>query len=210
MSKASILLLGAGGHAKACIDVIEQEGRFAIGGLMGLPHEVGMRILGYRVLGTDADLPSLLGDYAHALVSVGQIKTPDLRMRLFELLVQKKCEMPVIISPRAYVSSHASVGTGTIVMHGAVVNAGAVVGRNCIINSQSLVEHDAVIEDHCHIATSAAINGGVHVGVGTFIGSHASVRECINIGERCLVGMGQRVLSDCESGAHMPAPKDLS
>ena len=29
MSKLPILLIGAGGHARACIDVIEQEGRFA-------------------------------------------------------------------------------------------------------------------------------------------------------------------------------------
>ena len=29
-----ILLIGSGGHARACIDVIEQEGRFRIGGLV--------------------------------------------------------------------------------------------------------------------------------------------------------------------------------
>ena len=207
MSKAPILLVGAGGHARACIDVIEQEGRFAVAGLVGLPHEVGTRMLGYPVLGTDADLPALLGDYAHALVSVGQIKTPEPRMRLFDLLEQSGYALPVIVSPRAYVSRHATVGAGTIVMHGAVVNAGAVVGRNCIINSQSLVEHDAVIADHCHIATAAAINSGVRIGAGTFIGSNSSVRQCINIGERCLIGMGQRVLADCEAGTCMPPPK---
>jgi len=113
----------------------------------------------------------------------------------------------VIVSPRAHVSKHAKVGAGTIVMHGAVVNAGAVVGRNCIINSQALVEHDAVIADHCHVATAAAINSGVHIGAGTFIGSNSSVRQCINIGERCLIGMGQRVLADCEAGTCMPPTK---
>ena len=207
MSKVPILLAGAGGHARACIDVLEQEGRFAVTGLVGLPHEVGTRMLGSSVLGTDADLPTLRGDYAHALVSVGQIKTPEPRMRIFDLLEQSGYALPVIVSPRAYVSPHATLGAGTIVMHGAIVNAGAVVGRNCIINSQSLVEHDAVIADHCHIATAAAINSGVHIGAGTFIGSNSSVRQCINIGERCLIGMGQRVLADCEAGTHMPPTK---
>jgi len=208
--QAPILLVGAGGHARACIDVIEQEGRFAVAGLVGLPNEVGTRTLGYPVLGTDADLPALLGDYAHALISVGQIKTPEPRMRLFDLLEQSGCALPIIVSPRAHVSKHAKVGAGTIVMHGAVVNAGAVVGRNCIINSQALVEHDAVIADHCHVATAAAINSGVHIGVGTFIGSNSSVRQCINIGERCLIGMGQRVLADCKAGTCMPPPKRSS
>lgn len=210
MPKPSILLLGAGGHARACIDVIEQEGRFAVGGLMGLHHEVGTQILGYPVLGTDADLPAMLGDYAHALITVGQIKTPDLRMRLFDLLLQNDCEMPVIVSPHAYVSPHATLGAGTIVMHGAIVNACAAVGRNCIINSQSLVEHDVVIADHCHIATAAAINSGVQIGVGTFIGSNSCVRQCIKIGERSLIGMGQRVLADCQPGTHIPAPREPS
>lgn len=204
MIQAPILLVGAGGHARACIDVIEQEGRFAVAGLVGLPDEVGTRTLGYPVLGTDADLPALLGDYAYALISVGQIKTPEPRMRLFDLLVQSGCALPVVVSPRAHVSKYAQLGAGTIVMHGAVVNAGAVVGRNCIINSQALVEHDAVIADHCHVATAAAINSGVRIGAGTFIGSNSSVRQGINIGERCLIGMGQRVLADCVAGTRMP------
>jgi sugar O-acyltransferase (sialic acid O-acetyltransferase NeuD family) len=204
------LLLGAGGHARACIDVLEQEGRFAVAGLVGLSSEVGTRILGYPVVGSDADLSALLGKHTHALIAVGQIKTPELRMRLFDLLEQNRCQLPVIVSPRAYVSPHTTLGAGTIVMHGAIVNAGAVVGRNCILNSHSLIEHDAVVGDHCHIATSAAINSGVRIGSGTFIGSNSSVRQGTTIGERCLIGMGQRVLVDCEAGTWMPSSRQPS
>jgi sugar O-acyltransferase (sialic acid O-acetyltransferase NeuD family) len=204
LSKIPLLLLGAGGHARACIDVIEHEGRFAVTGLTGLRGEVGTRILGYPVLGTDEDLPALLRDCTHALITVGQIKSPDLRMSLFNLLEQRGCTLPVVVSPRAHVSRHATLGAGTIVMHGAIVNAGAVVGRNCIINSQALIEHDAAIADHCHIATAAAINSGVSVSMGTFVGSNACVRQGTRIGERCVIGMGQRVLADCAAGTWMP------
>lgn len=210
MSAESLLLLGAGGHARACIDVIEQEGRFEIGGLVGLPYEVGTRVLGYPVLGADADLARLLGEYKHALVAVGQIKTPEPRMRLFEIVERSGCALPVIVSPRAYVSRHATLGAGTIVMHGAVVNAGAVVGRNCIINSQSLIEHDAEIGDHCHVATAVAINSGVRVRSASFIGSNSSVRQVTEIGERSVIGMGQRVLTDCEAGTWLPSRKKQS
>ena len=204
MTQESILLLGAGGHARACIDVIEQEGRFIVKGLVGLAHEMGLRILGYPVLGVDEDLPTLLHDCANVMIAVGQIKTPEPRIRLFDLVQQNGCALPVIVSPHAYVSPHAKLDAGTIVMHGGVINAGAVVGKNCIINSQSLVEHDVVIADHCHIATAATINSGVRIGTGTFIGSKSSVRQSINIGERCLIGMGQQVLADCETGVCMP------
>jgi sugar O-acyltransferase (sialic acid O-acetyltransferase NeuD family) len=210
MSRVPLLLLGAGGHARACIDVIEQDGKFTVAGLVGLVDEVGTRVLGYPVLGSDAELPELLRDHHNALVTVGQIKTPDLRIRLFELVERSGCSSPVVVSPRAYVSPHAAIGSGSIVMHGAVVNAGAVVGRNCIINSQSLVEHDVVVADHCHIATAVAINSGVRIGTGTFVGSNSSVRQSVTIGERCVVGMGARVLTDCEAGTRVVSARDRS
>jgi sugar O-acyltransferase (sialic acid O-acetyltransferase NeuD family) len=204
VSSASILLIGAGGHAAACIDVIETCGRFTVAGLVGSPDEVGKSVLNYPVLGTDEDLPALLAAHPSALICVGQIKTPQPRIRLFERLQALGYQLPVIVSPHAYVSKHAAIGTGTIVMHGAIVNAGARVGRNCIINTQALVEHDAIIADHCHIATAAIINGEVRIGAGSFVGSNTTVRQCIEIGERCLIGMGQRLLADCESGASIP------
>jgi sugar O-acyltransferase (sialic acid O-acetyltransferase NeuD family) len=164
------------------------------------------RIFSYPVLGTDDDIASLLGYAAHALIAIGQIKTPEPRIRLFNLLERCACILPTIVSPRAHVSRHARIGVGTIVMHGAVVNAGAIVGRNCILNSQCLVEHDAVVGDHCHIATAAAVNSGVRIGAGTFLGSNACVRQGVSIGERCMIGMGQRVAGDCAAGTRRTQP----
>ena len=210
MSLSPILLVGAGGHARACIDVIEQEGRFAIGGLTGLPQEVGTTILGYPVIGSDDDLPVLNQQFKHALVTVGQIKSPSLRVRLFDRLKQCGYTMPVIVSPRAHVSRHAIVNEGSIVMHGAIVNANAEVGRNCIINSLALIEHDSLVADHCHIATAVAINSGVTVGAGTFIGSNSCVRQGTRIAENCVIGMGQRVIADCTAGTWLPPEKHPS
>ena len=203
MTQDPILLVGAGGHARACIDVIEQEGRFVVKGLVGFPKEVGSAILNSSVLGTEEDLSTLLGHCSNAIIAVGQIKTPDPRIRLFNLLQQSNCVLPTIVSPQAYVSPHANLEAGTIVMHGAVINAGAVVGKNCIINSQSLIEHDVIIADHCHIATAATINGEVSIGTGTFIGSNSSVKQGVSIGGRCVIGMGQQVLANCEAGISM-------
>ena len=39
------LTVKAGDHVRACLDVIEQEGRFVVKGLVGLPKEVGLAIL---------------------------------------------------------------------------------------------------------------------------------------------------------------------
>jgi sugar O-acyltransferase (sialic acid O-acetyltransferase NeuD family) len=196
----SILLVGAGGHAQACIDVIEAQARFKVAGLIGTAAEVGARVLGYEVLGSDEDLPALVAEHRYALVCCGQIKTPDLRIRLFERLEALNYQLPVIVSPRAYLSKHAVLGAGTIVMHGALVNAGAVVGRNCIINTQALIEHGAVIGDHCHIATAAVVNGEARVGEGSFIGSNAVLRERVVVAQRSLIGMGEPLRGDWAAG----------
>jgi sugar O-acyltransferase (sialic acid O-acetyltransferase NeuD family) len=203
MAPELIVLVGAGGHAVACIDVVEQHGGFQVAGLIGTAAEVGTSVLGHPVLGSDEQLADLAARYRNALVAVGHIKTSEPRTRLFATLVELGYALPVIVSPRAYVSRHASVGSGTIVMHGAVVNAGARVGRNCILNSMSLVEHDAVIGDHCHLATAASVNGGAAVGARSFVGSHSSIREQVRIGDDCLIGMGCRVLHDCAAGTRV-------
>jgi sugar O-acyltransferase (sialic acid O-acetyltransferase NeuD family) len=197
----SILLVGGGGHCRACIDVIEVVGGIQIVGIVQ-PRDAGsLPVLGYPVLGGDEDLPSLLPGVSSALVAIGQIKSPSVRINLFELLKRFGVEMPPIISPKAYCSRHASVGQGSIVMHGAVVNALAQIGENCIINSQALLEHDAVVGANCHVATGARVNGGVRVGAASFVGSGAILREGICVGKGVVIGAGRLVLSDVPDGA---------
>ena len=193
MTKPSIILIGAGGHAHACIDVIEQRGEYQIAGLVGMPEEMHSLHLGYAVIGTDSDLPVLAKMYHIALITIGQIQTAEHRLRLYQQAMLLGFQLPVIIAPTAHVSRHAIVGSGSIVMHGAIVNAYARVGNNCIINTKALVEHDASVEDHCHISTGAILNGDVSVGTGSFIGSGCVIKEGVAIGKGCLVGMGLTV-----------------
>lgn len=193
MSKPDLILIGAGGHARACIDVIEQQGQYRIVGLVGLPEELHSEHLGYAVIATDDALAKLAQSIPHALITTGQILSVKLRTRLYQQATQCGFQMLTIIAPTAHVSRHASIGAGSIVMHGAIVNAGAKVGNNCIINSRALLEHDAVISDHCHISTGAILNGGVRVGTGSFIGSGCVLKEGLSIGKDCLVGIGLTV-----------------
>jgi sugar O-acyltransferase (sialic acid O-acetyltransferase NeuD family) len=194
MSKRSLILIGAGGHARACIDVIEQQGQYRIDGLVGLPKELCSQHLGYEVIATDDALAQLAQLTSYALITTGQIQSANLRMHLYQQATQCGFQMPTIIAPTAHVSRHASIGEGSIVMHGAIVNAGATVGKNCIINSRALLEHDTTVEDHCHISTGAILNGGVSVGPGSFIGSGCVIKEGLSIGKDCLVGIGLTVL----------------
>jgi sugar O-acyltransferase (sialic acid O-acetyltransferase NeuD family) len=193
MSKPDLILIGAGGHARACIDVIEQDGGYQIAGLIGMPDEMYDHHLGYAVIGTDDDLPELAKTIKYVLITLGQIKTSTHRTRLYQQVVALGFQLPTIIAPSAYVSRHATLGAGTIVMHGAIVNAGASVGKNCIINTRALLEHDATVADHCHISTGAIINGNTMIRSGSFVGSGSIIKEGASLGQNCLVGMGLAV-----------------
>ncbi len=202
--RSTIVLLGAGGHARVCIDVIEQHGGYEILGLVDLPSEVGKTLLGYPILGSDDDLSCLLAKADFGVVTIGQIKNAGVRQRLYAQLCAYGTPAPAIFSPRAFLSPHATVGAGTMVMHGAVINAGACVGENCIVNSLSLVEHDVCVGNSCHISTGSRINSGVLVGEGTFVGSGSVVRQGLSIGKDCVIGMGIAVLKDCPDGTVLP------
>jgi sugar O-acyltransferase (sialic acid O-acetyltransferase NeuD family) len=190
----SIILIGGGGHCKSVIDVIEQEGRFEIVGIVDKPELLGSNVLGYSVVGNDSDLDSLAKKYQYALITVGQIKSPSLRIKLFDLAVKAGFTLPNIISPNAYVSRHSSIGNGVVVMHNAIVNASASIGDNCIINSKALIEHDVVIKNHCHISTGSIVNGGALIKNRVFFGSNSTTREGVIIESDLVFGAGSLIL----------------
>lgn len=188
--KPKILLIGGGGHCKSVIDVIETEDSFAIGGIIDRKEFIGEKVLGYEVIGCDDDLEKLFAQFKYAMVTVGQIKSPDLRIKLFNQIQSIGYETPPIISPRAYISKYASIGKGTVIMHDVLVNANAVVGDNCIINTKALIEHDCIIKNHCHISTGAVLNGSTRIEEGSFFGSNAFSKEGAIIEKRSFIKAG--------------------
>ena len=188
--KPKILLVGGGGHCISVIDVIEQEDKYTIAGIIDKKELLGQDILNYKIIGSDDDLTELFKTYKYAVITVGQIKSNSLKVKLFNLAKNIGYELPTIISPLAYISKHSTIEEGTVVLHHALVNANAKIGKNCIINSKVLVEHDVVVEDNCHISTGAILNGGVVVKEGSFFGSNAVSKEYIETSSNDFIKAG--------------------
>jgi sugar O-acyltransferase (sialic acid O-acetyltransferase NeuD family) len=188
--KQPIVLIGGGGHCKACIDVIETTGKWDILGILDLPERMGEMVLGYPIVGTDDQVGRFVAEGARFLVCVGQIRTADARRRAYERVKAAGGRLATIVSPLAYVSPSAVIGEGTIVMHRAIVNASASVGDNVIINTMALVEHDATVGSHCHVSTAAVLNGGARIGVGSFVGSNAVIIQGATVPEDDFVPAG--------------------
>ena len=186
-----LILIGGGGHCKSVIEAAESAG-YNILGVLDMPEDVGKDILSTKVIGTDDDIPAYV-DKAEFVITVGFIKNPATRIKLYNRVKDVGGKLATIIASTAYVSKYATIGEGTVVLHQAFVNAGAKVGNNVILNTFTNIEHDAVIGDQCHISTGTMVNGDCNVGNNVFIGSQSVLANGITVGDDIIVGAGSLV-----------------
>lgn len=203
-----LVLLGGGGHCKSVIEVAESAG-YQILGVLDMPENVGKEILSTKVIGTDDGIPLYVNN-ADFVITVGFIKNPATRIKLYNKVKEFGGKLAVVIASTAYVSKYATIGEGTVIMHHAFVNAGAKIGNNVIVNTFSNIEHDAVIGDQCHISTGAMVNGDCKIGDNVFVGSQSVLANGITIGDDIIVGAGSLVRKPiCEKGIYSGNPAVL-
>lgn len=208
MEHKKLILVGGGGHCKSVIDVAESAG-FQIQGILDIPENVGKKVLGYWIVGTDDQIPDYVND-AVFIVTVGHIKDASLRIKLHQKIVDAGGTLATIIASSAHVSKYAQIEEGSVVMHQAVVNADASIGRGCIINTFANIEHDAKIGDYCHISTGAMINGNCVVGNETFFGSQSVMVNGIEITAGCVIGAGSLIRKNAtQKGVYSGNPATL-
>lgn len=192
------VMVGCGGHAKVCLDVLRRVPGVELCGATG-PIDAEAKMIGLAYLGTDARLGDLrASNISHAFVALG-----DNRLRMRKLDEVRGLGFSVLSGchPAAVVASDVRIGEGTIIMAGAVVNPGVQIGAGVIVNTGATIDHDCVIEDGAHIAPGVHLAGGVTIrrGVTMGIGSCA-IPGCV-VGEWAFVGAGAAVVSDISSGA---------
>ena len=183
---AKIILIGCGGHALSCADVIESKKSFTVDGVI-LKNKKDNTVHNFKVLGYEKDLKNLKKKYKYAHIAVGQIKNYKIRYELYKILKKHGFIMPIIASKFSYISPKAKLGEGTIVMHGVIINSGVTIGKNCIINSGSIIEHGARIGNFNHISTGAIVNGGANIGDKNFIGSGSVIFQNTKINNKNII-----------------------
>tara|TARA_Y100000590_G_scaffold469618_1_gene658712 strand:+ start:6377 stop:6961 length:585 start_codon:yes stop_codon:yes gene_type:complete len=190
-----IILIGAGGHARSCIDVIEGLKKFKISYL--LEKKITNNLDRFKkVIYNKPNLVKINKKVKIAFVCFGQIKNRTNRQKVFEELKKLKYNFPVIKSNTAYISKNSKILDGTIIMHRSIINSKVSIGYNNIINTGSIIEHDVSIGNHNHIAPGAIINGGAKIGNNCFIGSGSIIRQGIKIKNNSFIQAGKVVLKN--------------
>lgn len=187
------MLLGAGGHGRAVLELLRDAGFPEPAGVLdddpaspGLP---GIPLLGPLAAAEELRRQGL--GVAH--VALGHNAR---RAGLGLWLREMGFTLPVLRHPSAVVAGTARIGEGSALLPRVVVGAAAAVGEHVILNTGCIVEHDCDIGEAAHVAPGAVLGGGVHVGARALVGLGASLRPGVRIGAGAVVGVGAAVVAD--------------
>ncbi|WP_027937104.1 acetyltransferase [Anaeroarcus burkinensis] len=201
MTHSSIIVLGAGGHAKVVIEALRYQGATIIGIVDNEPSKRKTEILNIPVIGNDDTILQYNPDEIFLVNGVGSIGQSEVRKRIFINFKQYGYHFLNVIHPAAVVAENVEIREGVQVMAGAVIQTGTYIGENCIINTHASVDHDCRIGAHCHIAPGTTLCGATVVGEASHIGAGATVIQNIHIGSNSVVGAGAVVLKDFPSSS---------
>jgi UDP-perosamine 4-acetyltransferase len=198
-SPRRVLLIGAGGHAKVCLEALRDMAEIEVVGAVSSDGS-GAAGLEVPVLGTQGDLEKITQSRSVTTicVAVGDNLT---RQRIVLDITESGYSITQAISRYAMVSTTALISPGAQLLAGSVVNASTKIGDGAIVNTSASVDHDCQIGEYVHVGPGATIGGDVTIGQAALIGLGARVVSGLTIGDGAVVGAGSVVISDVPPGA---------
>lgn len=193
-----VIIVGAGGHAKVIVDILQKNGEYEVAGFIDRAGAKGF--WGIPVVGTDETIGQVCREMAikYAFVALGSGR---LREKVSKNALNEGLQLINVVSGDAIVSDRVRWGKGVAVMPGAVINADVEIGDGCIINTNASVDHDGKIGDYTHIAPGSAVSGYVTIGRQCLLGTGCRVIDRITIGDDTVVGSGAAVIRNIEGGS---------
>jgi sugar O-acyltransferase (sialic acid O-acetyltransferase NeuD family) len=190
-------VVGASGHGKVIIDIIEKQGRYTIVGLIDDSKDPGSKLMGYEVLGPQNEITNLVarGRISGGIVAIGHNWVRHQVVESIRDRVPGFCFINAI-HPSARIAREVRIGVGVALMAGVSVNPGTRIGDFCYINTNASVDHDNTLGDFSCLQPNAATGGNVRIGAFSTLAMGANVIHGMNIGEHTIVGAGSTVLTD--------------
>ena len=175
------VVIGAGGHAKVIIELIEESGDIIKEIVDNNPELTEW--MGYSIIQMQqSDCP--------IIIAIGNNR---IRKRI---AMESKNNFGKAIHTKSNISKRCFIADGTVVMAGVSINSEVAIGKHCIINTNASVDHECLIADFVHIGPNATLGGNVTVGEGTHIGLGSSVIQGISIGKWVVIGAGTVIIED--------------
>lgn len=185
----NILLVGAGGHARAIVEALRSNGHR----IVAYVDPVQSTWLDATWFRTDLPAPGETGADT-CVMGVGGMTAASLETRL-DLMKQYATagySMPAAIHPAAFISADTVIGDGSIILARAVIQPAVELEAGVIVNTGAIVEHDSTVESGAHVGPGAIILGGCTVGHCAMIGAGATILPGASVPAGELVKAGAR------------------
>lgn len=197
VNKTSVVIFGAGGHAKMCIDIVKQTKDYKIIGIVDDSLAPQTKIFDIPVLGKPEILNKLIATgLQNVILGIGGVLSKGIRIKKFNYIKELALNIPTIIHPSASLEPSVFLGEGNQIMQGAILGSNVKIGNNCIINSGSIISHDTIIGNNVHIAPGAIIGGGVTIKDNTIIGMGCTIFLGLTIGKNVTIQNGIHIFNN--------------
>lgn len=193
----TLIIIGAGGHGRVVADCAQATDQYQKIVFLDDCYPERKKNHSWDILGKTNTFIDYI-DNAHFIVAFGNNK---LRQTLLTTLSKANAKVVSVIHPTAYVSQHATLGNGVVVLAKAVINIGSKINDGCIINTAATVDHDCTLQRAVHISPGVNIAGGVTIGELSWVGIGASIIECITLAENTQIASGSAVTKSTQKNA---------
>jgi len=190
----NIVLIGGGNQAHYTIDIIENEGKYNIVGIIDSIHEVGSDRFGYKILGRQENISQLIEEYniEGGVISIGDNWS---RYYVYNQILELVPTFTFVnaIHPSVVIGNNVKLGVGIVAMAGCIFNPKSQIGNFTFFATGAQVEHDCQIGDFSSISAGSVTGGYVKLGKFSAITLGVTVVDRLEIGENTVVGSGSLV-----------------
>ncbi|ODC04163.1 hypothetical protein BFW38_12135 [Terasakiispira papahanaumokuakeensis] len=207
LNEETLILIGAGGHAKVIIDTLKDQ-NININGIVDPKLSKTQSFWrNIEVLGDDHWLMRQSPEKTKLINGVGSLPGHTIRENIFNRFKSSGFEFISVIHSSAIIGSGVVIEEGCHIMAGAIIQADCNIGENTIINTGAQIDHDCKIGNNVHIAPGAILSGSITVGDQSHIGCGATLIQGIEIGRQSIVAAGTTVVKSISSNSKIIAPK---
>jgi len=194
--KEEVIIVGAGGHAKIVIDILQDLNQYKILGVTS-KEKNKKEFYGLPVLG-DVDVLETFYEKGvkNISIGVGGFKDNEIRTFIFEKLYKKGFKIINVIHPNAVVAKSVLLGKGVTIFAGVILNSDVRIGNNVIIATAATVDHETTVGDHSLISAGVTIGANTIIGKGTLCALGSKIISGVTIGEKVLVAAGAVVVNN--------------
>jgi sugar O-acyltransferase (sialic acid O-acetyltransferase NeuD family) len=143
------------------------------------------------------DVAAAFAPNEHSMfVALGYTQLNQLRTDKVAAARSKRYTLARYISSRAAVAQPERIGEHCFILEDSTVQPFVTVGDNVFVWSWAHIGHHGRVGDNCFLSP-CCIAGNVTIGANSFVGVGATVRDKLILCERCVIGAGALILSDC-------------